>query len=69
MKLEEVNARYAELCKSIGDAQYKIRQHEKLLESLYAEVDKINELAGMLKQQAALEASKAAEAKKGFNNE
>jgi hypothetical protein len=46
--LEQVNKSYGTLCEKIGDAQYKIRQHQDLLNKLYLEADKLNELAAML---------------------
>lgn len=55
---QEINAKYSNLCTKLGDAQYKIRQHEKLIESIYDQMDHLNNLLSMLKSKGTSEDSK-----------
>ena len=55
MNIEQINKQYEQLCAKIGDTQYKIRQFNVNLETLYSQADALNTLAAQV--------SKAAEAK------
>jgi len=48
--MQQVNQEYEKLCAKVGDATYKIKQHESLLQSLYQQIDKLNELAATIQQ-------------------
>ena len=48
MTLEQVNKMYEQLCIKLGDAQYKQRQFEKEIKTIYGEIDKLNELAAAI---------------------
>lgn len=50
MNMQQVNQEYEKLCAKVGDATYKIKQHESLLQSLYQQIDKLNELAATIQQ-------------------
>lgn len=50
MNMKQINQEYEKLCAKVGDASYKIKQHELLLKSLYQEIDKLNELASTIQQ-------------------
>lgn len=52
MTIQELNQQYQQICSQIGDAQYKIRQHEQLLQSLYAKADQLNIEAAKLNKSA-----------------
>lgn len=45
MTLEEINQAYLSVASQIGDAQYKIRQYNQLLEELYQRADALNQKA------------------------
>ena len=60
MEMSEINSKYQQICQQIGDVQYKLRQHESLLKSLFLEADKLNELAAMLQKPLVEETSKEA---------
>ena len=63
MTLEQINQKYQSLCTQIGDINYKVRQHKALLDSLYTQVDKLNELAAAIQSSEADQASKPLEDK------
>lgn len=46
--MNEINAEYEKLCIKVGDADYKIRQYQKLVKQFYEEIDKLNELAALM---------------------
>ena len=43
---------YAELCKQLGDISYKIKLYKQEYERILAEITKLDEIAGKLKEAA-----------------
>lgn len=61
MTMEDINRQYQILCSQVGDAQYKIRQHEELIKQLYSKIDELNKLAEHVKAAETAQASQALE--------
>lgn len=52
MNLNDINKKYAQLSQQLGDAHFRIHQHQKLVDELIREINKLNELAGVLREAA-----------------
>lgn len=64
MTMEQINQQYEKVAAQIGDAQYKIRQLNALIETLYAQADALNKAASELaapKSEPEAEAAQKAE--------
>lgn len=48
MNMEQINQQYEKVAAQIGDAQYKIRQLNALIATLYAQADALNKAAADL---------------------
>ena len=85
MTQEQINQKYAQICQQIGDASFRIRQHEQVLDKtnsaisdlddkidfLVLEANRLNELLNILasNKNVSLNAAPAAKALKEVTNE
>ena len=52
MNLNDINAKYAQLSQQLGDAHFRIHQYQEVVINLLKEINKLNELAGALREQS-----------------